>query len=140
MRLRRFASLALLLLPLLLAACATKQHSRDLLQVALYDYQGAIRWGNFSGALDFIDPETLKKDPVSALELKRYDQIQVTGYTVMGGASPEEGRHQQVVEIRFINRHTQAERSITDQQQWRYDAEARRWWLVSGLPDITAAR
>ena len=135
-------ALRLLLLAslLALASCATKQHSRDLLNVALYDYQSAIRWGNFTGALDFLDPEVLSKKPVSPIDLKRYEQIQVTGYTVQGGGSPEEGRHHQVVEVRFINRHTQAEKVILDQQQWRYDAELKRWWLVTGLPDITATR
>ena len=140
MRLRRPALLAALLLPLLLAACATKQHARDLLQVALYDYHSAIRWGNFAGALDFLDPELLKRKPVSALDLQRYDQIQVTGYSVQGGGAPDQGHHQQVVEIRYINRHTQAERVLIDRQVWRYDAEQRRWWLTTGLPDITRAR
>jgi hypothetical protein len=140
MRLRRHALLAFLLLPLLLAACATKQHSRDLLTVSLYDYQSAIRWGNFAGALDFLDPELLKRKPVSALDLERYGQIQVTSYNVQGGGAAVEGQHQQVVEIRFINRHTQTERVLLDRQTWRYDAEQRRWWLTTGLPDITAAR
>lgn len=132
----------LLLLASLLAlgACATQKHSRDLLQIALYDYQGAIRWGNFAGAVDFLDPEVLVKKPLDPLALKRYEQIQVTGYTVQGGGAPSEGTFQQAVEIRFINRHTQAERAILDRQSWRYDEEQRRWWLVSGLPDITAAR
>jgi hypothetical protein len=132
------ARLLLLASLLVLASCATKQHSRDLLNVALYDYQSAIRWGNFTGALDFLDPQVLAKKPVTAIDLKRYEQIQVTGYTVQGAGSPAEGQHHQVVEIRFINRHTQAERAVLDQQQWRYDAEQRRWWLVTGLPDITA--
>lgn len=139
MRLRRFVLLAFLLLPLL-SGCATQKHSRDLLQVALYDYQSAIRWGNFTGALDFIDPDVLAKKPVSALDLERYGQVQVTGYQVQGSGAPEEGRFQQVVEIRLVNRHTQAERALLDRQSWRYDAEHRRWWLTSGLPDITAAR
>ena len=137
---RRLLLLALLLAPLVLSGCATKKHSRDLLQIALYDYQGAIRWGNFPGAVDFLDPEVLAKKPLDPLALKRYEQIQVTGYTVQGGGAPSEGTFQQAVEIRFVNRHTQAESAILDRQSWRYDEEQRRWWLVSGLPDITAAR
>ena len=135
-------ALRLLLLAslLALASCATKQHSRDLLNVALYDYQSAIRWGNFAGALDFLDPELLERKPVSTLDLQRYEQIQVTGYNVQGSGAPAEGRHQQVVEIRIINRHTQAERVLIDRQDWRYDEEQRRWWLTTGLPDITSAR
>ena len=30
------------------------------------------------------------------------------------------------------------ERIITDRQKWRWDAVAKRWWLVSGLPDLDA--
>jgi hypothetical protein len=44
----------------------------------------------------------------------------------------------QIVEIGLVNINTQAARSIIDKQLWRYDAKANRWWLVSGLPDITA--
>lgn len=137
---RRVLLLALLLAPLALAGCATKKHSRDLLQIALYDYAGAIRWNNFAGAVDFLDPDVLTKKPLDPLALKRYEQIQVTGYTVQGGGAPSEATFEQAVEIRFINRHTQAENAILDRQRWRYDEEQRRWWLVTGLPDITAAR
>jgi hypothetical protein len=44
------------------------------------------------------------------------------------------------LEIKLINRHTQAERSILDRQHWRFDAARQRWWLTSGLPDITESR
>jgi hypothetical protein len=136
-RLFRLVALAGLLL---LAACATQQHSRDLLKVSLYDYSGAIRWNRFDAAAQFLDPEQLAKKPVTALELQRYEQIQVTGYYVKGSEQPAPTEWRQLVEIRFVNRHTQAERIVMVQERWRYDEAARRWWLTSGLPDITAAR
>ena len=34
--------------------------------------------------------------------------------------------------------HAFTETVILDRQHWRYDAETKRWWLVSGLPDLTA--
>jgi len=37
-----------------------------------------------------------------------------------------------------VNRNTQSERSFTDKQTWRWDAVAKRWWLMTGLPDFTA--
>jgi hypothetical protein len=43
-----------------------------------------------------------------------------------------------VVEIGLVNTNTQAARSIIDKQVWRLDEKANRWWLMSGLPDITA--
>jgi hypothetical protein len=125
---------------LALAACATQKHSRDLLQISLYDYAGAVRWGNFNGAATFLDPEVLEKKPMTPLDLSRYEQVQIAGYTVIGSETPSEGVYLQSVELRLINRHTQAERTVVDRQRWRYDAELRRWWIVSGLPNITEMR
>jgi hypothetical protein len=40
------------------------------------------------------------------------------------------------VEIRVINRNTQAERTVRVREVWRWDAKAKQWWLASGLPDL----
>ena len=134
-RLARFALVAGLLL---LAGCAsTQKHARDLLQITLYDYSGAIRWNRPDAAARFLDPEIEKIQP-KPLELERYQQVQITGYDVRGSDMLAEDRYAQVVEVRLINVHTQAERAIVDRQIWRYDAERRQWWLTTGLPDITA--
>jgi hypothetical protein len=125
---------------LALAACATQKHSRDLLQVTLYDYAGAIRWGNIPGAASFLDPEVVAKKPVSSVDMQRYDHVRFTSYSVIGTEQPTPGDVYQVVEIRLTNNHTQVERSITDRQHWRYDEEQRRWWLTTGLPNITETR
>jgi hypothetical protein len=132
-RLARFAFVAGLLL---LAGCATQKHARDLLQVALYDYSGAIRWNRPDAAARFLDPEIASIQP-TALELERFQQVQITGYDVRGTEMLGPERYAQVVEVRLINKHTQAERAIVDQQVWRYDAEHRQWLLTTGLPDIT---
>ena len=129
--------LLLVLLPMLLAACATQKHSRDLLQVTLYDYESAVRWGDFGGAARFLDPESPASKRTGPVDMQRYEQVQITGYYDQAGAQDSETTYRQSVEIRMINRHTQAERSVLDHQSWRYDAEARRWLLTSGLPDIT---
>ena len=42
------------------------------------------------------------------------------------------------IQIGVINRHTMAERTVRYTEQWRYDAEAGRWWLAGGLPDFWA--
>ena len=41
-----------------------------------------------------------------------------------------------LIEVRVINHHTQAERTLRYRERWRWDAEAKRWWLVGGLPDF----
>jgi hypothetical protein len=133
----RPARLLFVLAALMLGGCATQKHSRDLLQVTLYDYESAIRWGDFGGAARFLDPESPASKKLTPVDMKRYEQVQVTGYYDQAGAHDAEGSYRQVVEIRMVNRHTQAERSVIDRQHWRYDAEARVWRLASGLPDIT---
>jgi hypothetical protein len=35
-----------------------------------------------------------------------------------------------------INKHTMAERSLRYREQWRWDLEAKRSWMVEGLPDL----
>ncbi|WP_374602832.1 hypothetical protein [Arenimonas sp.] len=128
-----------LLLSVLLAACASggQRSPRDQM---LYDYVSAVRWSDFDAAVKFLDPELLAREPMTDLERERYRQFQVSGYEVKSASEPAEGEYQQVVEIRVVNRHTQVEKVLTDRQRWRWDPEAKRWWLASGLPDLDAAR
>jgi hypothetical protein len=44
------------------------------------------------------------------------------------------------VQIAVINRHTQTERGARYTERWRYDAEAKTWWLTVGLPDFWAGQ
>lgn len=135
MTIARFVLLATLVL---LGACAsTQKHARDLLQVTLYDYSGAIRWNRPDAAAKWLDPEIASIQP-KAIALERFQQVQITGYDVRGSEMLSPEKYAQVVEIRLINKHTQAERAVVDRQVWRYDADKRQWWLTTGLPDITA--
>jgi len=130
-------SVLLLVLALLaLTGCPVKQNAL-LLEDTLSSYAGAIRWGHMDDALGFVDPETLKKHPVTALDLARYQQVQITVYSDAAPVHITDDEVSQIVEIGLVNINTQAARSIVDKQLWRYDAKANRWWLVSGLPDIT---
>ena len=136
----RFPRTVLVLaLALLLAACASsgQRSPRDQM---LYDYVSAVRWSDFDAAARFLDPELLAREPMTDLERERYRQFQVSGYEVKSASEPAEGEYEQVVEIRVVNRHTQVEKSITDRQRWRWDPEAKRWWLASGLPDLDERR
>ena len=42
------------------------------------------------------------------------------------------------IQIGVVNRHTLAERSLRYTERWRYDPEAKTWWLTVGLPDFWA--
>ena len=131
----------LILLALLLASCGSSQKSEaDMLQATLMAYGKAMRWGDVDQMISYIDPEMLTANPIPALELERFQQVQIAGYRDQGPVMLDETHASQVAQIELINRHTQQVRSIVDRQQWRLDREAKRWWLVSGLPKIADDR
>ncbi|MEI7036702.1 hypothetical protein [Fulvimonas yonginensis] len=134
---RRFLLPLLALAFALCAGCATDQRNQSLI-TTLNAYAGTLRWGDFQSALQFVDPKVREAHPPSALDMARYQQVRVTGYDEGAGPVPDgENRVRQVVQISLVNLNTQAERTIVDRQSWRYDPEKKRWWLTSGLPDIT---
>lgn len=132
--LRRFACLVVLTA---LSACATPGSKRDLLETTLQSYAAVIRWGNFEDAVSFVDPATQQAHPLTALDLQRYSQVRVSGYNEQPMRPAGDNEVRQTVEITLSNNNTQTVRSIIDRQVWRYDEKAKRWWLMTGLPDIT---
>lgn len=125
------------LLALLLASCGYDT-KRNPLDEVLYSYAGTIRWSDFDRAPGYLDPLSLEVDPLDPIELERLKQYQVTSYDVRTMENPSEVEYMQVVEIGFVNRHTQAEKKVIDRQLWRWDPVGKRWWLSSGLPDLTS--
>lgn len=131
--------LALILSLPLLAACGSTGGSTQMnaLDSAQYDWSAAIRWGNFEGALGMVDPEVLREHPVGALQLGRYQQVQISAYTELGSrVNADASRAQREIQLGVINRHTMAERSVRYTEHWRWDAERKRWWNTAGLPDL----
>ncbi|MBO9661375.1 hypothetical protein [Dokdonella sp.] len=126
----------------LLASCATdKMRSKEtLLTDTLRSYASTIRWGAVENAQAFIDPKVLAEHPPSTLELERFKQVQITGYNEQPALPVGDNEVRQTVEISLVNVNTQAARSVIDRQTWRYDEEAKRWWLMTGLPVITQAQ
>ena len=122
----------------LLGGCGTIKNQQTLLQNTLEAYAAVIRWGNFDEAAAFVDPDVLKQHPITALDMERYHQVQVTGYLEQKAMPVGESEVRQLVEIGLVNVNSQAARSIIDRQLWRWDPKIKRWWLVSGLPDITS--
>ncbi len=127
------------LLAALLAACGGVGSQANLRDSALYAYAGAIRWGHIDDAWSMVDPEYARQHPMTALERERFAQVEITGYQVKGSQLLSDSELVQRVEIRLVNRHTQVERTLEDYQAWRWDEAAKRWWLTTGLPDITAS-
>ena len=134
----RLARLLCLTLLVVLAACANLPNAMNPRDDALTNYGVAIRWSEFSDALEFVDPAVREQQALSDLERERFKQIQVTGYEVKRRSAGPDGTVEQTVEIRLISKNTQVERIVTDHQRWRWDAASKQFWLVSGLPDFTA--
>lgn len=140
MRLTRHrTALAFILLvacALLLPACASGAGKGEALHRAQYAWSAAIRWGDFEGAWNLVDPDVREQHPLSELELERYKQVQVSHYREMGAAQVADDTALRDIDIGVINRHTMAERGMRYQEAWRYDEEARTWWITGGLPDF----
>ena len=131
------ATLAMLAVLLLATACSTNQVDKSRSE-AFKQYETIIRWSQWDAALDFIAPEYLEENPVSRLDMDRLRLFKVTAYTIRSAGIYDEGRTaRQVVEIKLFNTHQAVERSIIDEQEWRYHEESKRWLLHSGLPDPT---
>jgi hypothetical protein len=135
------AAIAVLVLTALmaLAGCATGGDKMSDLERAQYDWSAAIRWGNFEGAWNLVDPEVRKAQPKSALEFERYQQVQVSGYSDLASeVSADNSRARREIQIGVINKHTMTERSLRYTETWRFDPASKTWWVTSGLPDFWA--
>ncbi len=130
----RWAWLVCLLTVLVLAGCATESQMTGL-QKAQYAYSAAIRWGDFEGAWNLVDPEYRKANPMTELEFRRYKQIQVSGYHELGSQGGDAIAVREIG-IGVVNRNTLVERDTRYTERWRFDPETKTWWLTVGLPDF----
>lgn len=121
----------------LLAACGGVGTQKNAMEQTLYHYAAAVRWGEVEQILAFHDPEVLEASPPDELELERWRQLRVTGYRSRGQEPQADGSIIQFAQIEFVNKHTLTTSSLLDREQWRYDEENKRWWLTSGLPDLS---
>lgn|SRR5690349_2411326 len=130
--------LTLLLAVLVLAAMPRVEAagSSRKLEQAQSVYSSAMRWSDYEGAWQMVDPAVRAEKPLTDLELERYRQLQVSSYREGGNGELEDGTIARSVEIGVINRHTQAERTVRYQERWRWDPETKRWWQMAGLPDF----
>jgi len=124
-------------LAILLSGCPQTKQEKGLTET-LQQYETIIRWAQWDAAGDFIAPEYLQDNPVTRLDLDRLRLFKVTQYNVRSSAPVDGGRGLvQVVEIRMFNKNQARERSIIDEQYWKYNEQTERWQLHSGLPDPT---
>jgi len=124
------------LLAVLAPAGAQSRLQRGKLQQVQDAYAASIRWGDFENAWQAVDPAYRAEHPMTELEFERYKQIQISGYRDLSTRSGPDGTVERAVELRVINKHTMAERTERYVERWRWDPEAKRWWLVVGMPDL----
>jgi len=131
------AALLLSLAVFTLASCTSNPQDKSRGE-AFKQYETIIRWSQWDAAADFISPEYQKEHPISRLELDRLRLFKVTSYPLRSAGVFDDGMTAtQVVEIKMFNSYQAVERTIIDEQKWRYDEERKRWLLHSGLPDPT---
>lgn len=120
----------------LLAGCPKSASKGTALDEIQYAYSAAIRWGDFEGAYNLVDPKLREEHPLTDVDFSRYKQVQISAYRDLGGSPLASGEIVREIEIGVINRNTLAERTVRYRESWRYDEAAKTWWLTSGLPDL----
>ncbi len=138
-RLKALLAIGLVALLATLTGCGGGGRKMTVLQETQYQYSAAIRWGDFEGAWQLVDPAYRETHSMTDLQFERYKQIQVSGYRDLAERVGE-GTAMREIQIGVINRNTMAERSIRYTEQWRYDVEAKQWWITGGLPDFWAGQ
>ncbi len=128
-------ALWLLLPALLLSACAniSKSERMDDLNNTLKNYKRDIRWGEFDTAWSFRRWEEGKREePPETLKGLRVTDYKVVN-THMGADNLS---YTQTAHISYHLADSPSVRKIVDRQKWEYDGEAKRWWLVSNMPQF----
>ena len=121
----------------LLSGCPQSKEDKDLSET-LQQYETIVRWAQWDAAIDFVSMEYMQEHPITRLDLDRLRLFRVTQYVVRSAAPMDAGNGLiQVVEIRMFNKNQARERTIIDEQYWKYNEETGRWKLHSGLPDPT---
>lgn len=124
-------------LALVLTGCPQSKQSKGLTET-LEQYEIIVRWAQWDAAAAFVSPEYQKEHPITNLELERLRLFKVTAYHLRSSTPVDEGNGLvQVVEIKLFNKNQVRERTIVDEQYWKYDELRKRWLLHSGLPDPT---
>ncbi len=121
----------------LLTGCPQTKEDRDLSET-LKQYETIIRWAQWDAAVNFISPEYQEEKPITRLDMDRLRLFKVTQYILRSSTPVDDGMGMlQIVELHIFNKNQARERTIIDEQYWKYNEERERWLLHSGLPDPT---
>ena len=128
------AFILFLLSSLLLTSCAAVDDSKKsiTLDKALWQYETAIRWVDFSSANSLRRPEG---DAQLAPDPEVLKHIKVTSYNVLNSTTSED--HAEVnmtVEIIYYHDERMKLSTLTDKQTWKYDPAVKAWYITTPLP------
>ena len=124
----------------LLMGCPQTREDKNLSNT-LTQYESIVRWAQWDAAVDFVSPQYKLEHPITRLDIDRLRLFRVTQYVVRSSVPIDEGMGLlQVVEIRMFNKNQARERTIVDEQYWKFNPQTERWQLHSGLPDPTQNR
>jgi len=136
--LARKSAALIFLAVLVLASCVPPNQMEKSKGETLDQYETIVRWSQWDAAADFIAPEYMAEHPISRLEMDRLRLFRVTSYTLRSAASADEGLTVfQTVELKMFNTQQAVERTVIQEQEWRYHETCHCWLLHSGMPDPT---
>ncbi|MGD2186528.1 MAG: hypothetical protein PVI71_10390 [Desulfobacterales bacterium] len=126
-----------LFLVLLMFGCAGFQVEKR--RMALFDettraYNRAIRWGQFEDAFAF---KKLAGPNDKLPDFEDYRQVRVTDYKVKETIVDESYlKALRIVNIQYYRMTNVTVKNVINRQQWEYDEEENRWYLISELPEF----
>ena len=130
------ATLTGILIAILLMGCSTAEklyQDYEFGEIAPV-YEQAIRWSDFRIANGYRKNAGSEDNPP---DFEKLAQFRVTSYRVKERAElMDKYQIRQSVEISYYKADSFVEKKIIDHQIWEYDAEQRRWYLLTGLPDF----
>ncbi|MFP4276473.1 MAG: hypothetical protein ACLFQC_11020 [Wenzhouxiangella sp.] len=132
----RFSAFLILTgLCLVLTACASGSADQQRIET-MESWESLVRWSQYDALVDFIHPEYLAANPITALDIDRLHQFRVTEYRTRQVVSQADGQAlERMVQIRLYHVHSARERVVDHREIWRYDEQLEGWLLHSGLPD-----
>lgn len=132
------AVITLIFLTMAVWGCAMPKSKENSLEETLRHYEQYIRWSEWDAAANLLHPDYLNEHPVTRLDMDRLGLFRVTNYSIRSATPYDDGNgYRQAVEIRLFNKTRAVEKVIMDQQDWKYDQDAKVWMLHTGLPDVT---
>jgi hypothetical protein len=128
----------LMLIGVLLSGCPMNDKDKKQ-EETLNNFQTMLRFSEYHGLMNFIDPEYLRENPITSLEMNRLRQYQVSSYDIHSVVADDDAKaFRQVVELNLFNLRTARERTVLYYQYWKWHDPPGVWRLHSGLPDLSS--